>query len=101
LEDLLGVVEALHVEEGYADVDAGDIGFLVEDAGALKFAEGVFEVLAVHEGYAVIIFADDFGAGVLRLFGGCGGFFDALAGVRAGSWLLRLLRCLRLRLLSA
>ena len=70
LEDLLGVVEALHVEEGDADVDAADVGFLVEDAGALKFAEGFFEVLAVHEGDAVIIFADDFGAGGLLLFGG-------------------------------
>ena len=48
LEDLLGVVEALHVEEGDANVDAADVGFLVEDAGALKFAEGFFEVLAVH-----------------------------------------------------
>ena len=48
LEDLLGVVEALHVEEGDTDVDAADVGFLVEDAGALKLAEGFFEVLAVH-----------------------------------------------------
>ncbi len=48
LEDLLGVVKALHVEEGDADVDAADVGFLVEDAGALKLAEGFFEVLAIH-----------------------------------------------------
>ncbi len=90
LEDLLGVVEALHVEEGDADVDAADVGFLVEDAGALKFAEGFFEVLAVHEGDAVIIFADDFGAGGLLLFGG-GGFCDAAADVRARGLLGRLL----------
>jgi hypothetical protein len=82
LEDLLGVVEALHVEEGDADVDAADVGFLVEDAGALKFAESFFEVLAVHEGDAVIIFTDDFGAGDLLLFGG-GGFGDAAADVGA------------------
>jgi hypothetical protein len=90
LEDLLGVVEALHVEEGDADVDAADIGFLVEDAGALKFAEGFFEVLAVHEGDAVIIFADDFGAGGLLLFGG-GGFRDAAADVGTRGLLRRLL----------
>jgi hypothetical protein len=87
---LLGVVEALHVEEGDADVDAADVGFLVEDAGALKFAEGFFEVLAVHEGDAVIIFADDFGAGGLSLFGG-GGFRDATADVGARGLLGRLL----------
>src|ERR1700746_3749056 len=82
LEDLLGVVEALHVEESYANVDSADVSFLVEDAGALKFAEGFFEVLAVHEGDAVIIFADDFGAWGLLLFGG-GGFRDAAADVGA------------------
>ncbi len=86
LEDLLGVVEALHVEEGDADVDAADVGFLVEDAGALKFAEGFFEVLAVHQGDAVIIFADDFCAGGLLLFGG-GSFGDAAADVGT-RWLL-------------
>jgi hypothetical protein len=84
---LLGVVEALHVEEGDAYVDAGDIGFLVEDASALKFAEGVFEMLAIHERDAVIIFADDFGAGVLRLFGGGGGF----RGAATTMWALGLL----------
>jgi hypothetical protein len=85
---LLGVVEALHVEEGNADVDAADVGFLVEDAGALKFAEGFFEVLAVHEGDAVIIFADDFGAGDLLLFGGGRGLCGTAADVGAGSLLL-------------
>ena len=90
LEDLLGVVEALHVEEGDADVDAADVGFLVEDAGALKFAEGFFEVLAVHEGDAVIIFSDDLGARGLFLFGG-GGFCDAAADVGAWGLLERLL----------
>ncbi len=90
LEDLLGVVEALHVEEGDAHVDAADVGFLVEDAGALKFAEGFFEVLAVHEGDAVIIFADDFGAGACCCsgVGFCG---DAAADVGARGLLGRLL----------
>ena len=56
-----------------ADVDAADVGVLIEDAGALKFAERIFEVLAVHQCDAVIIFPDHFGAGVLG-FGGMDGF---------------------------
>jgi hypothetical protein len=56
----------------------------------LKFAEGFFEVLAVHEGDAVIIFADDFGAGILLLFW-CGGLRGAAATMWALGLLLRLL----------
>src|SRR5215472_13352928 len=68
LENLLSIVEMLHVEKGDPHVDAADIGFLVENASALKFAEGVFEMLAVHEGDAVVIFADDLGARVFLFF---------------------------------
>ena len=85
LENLLRFVEALHVQERDADVDAADIGFLVENAGALKFAESFFEVLAVHQGDAVIIFADHFGAGIGWGFLGGGivlGFRGGGAGVR-------------------
>ena len=81
---LLGFVEALHVEEGDAHVDAADVGFLVQDACALKFAESFFKMLAVHESDAIIIFADDFCAGGFFGFRGGDGFFCALAGVGAG-----------------
>ncbi|MFY9729359.1 MAG: hypothetical protein WAK24_02035, partial [Candidatus Acidiferrales bacterium] len=54
-----------------------------------------FEVLAVHEGDAIIIFADDFSAGGLLLFGG-GSFCDAAADVGARGLLGRLLGLLLL-----
>ena len=62
-------VEALHIQEGDADVEAADIRLRIEDAGALEFAERRFELLAIHQRDAEIIFADDFGAGI-GFFGG-------------------------------
>jgi hypothetical protein len=96
LEDCAGFVEALHVEEGNAGVEAADVGLGIEDAGALEFPEGFFELLAVHQGDAEIVFSDYVGAGVGEGFlrGGIV-FFLRRGGAGVGvflwlSWLLRL-----------
>ncbi len=70
LQDFAGFVEALHVEEGDAGVEAADVGLRIENAGALEFAEGFFELLAVHQGDAEIIFTYYVGAGVFGFLGG-------------------------------
>ena len=65
-EHLPGIVEELHVQEGDAHVEAGDISLRIEDAGALEFAKSRFELLAVHQRHTEIIFADNDGARIGR-----------------------------------
>jgi len=64
LQDFAGFLEALHVEEGDAGIEAADIGLRIEDAGALELAEGFFELLAIHQGDAEIVFSYHLGAGI-------------------------------------
>ena len=105
LQDCAGFVEALQVEEGDAGVEAANVGLGIENAGALEFAESLFELLTIHQGDAEIVFSDYFGArvggGLLHggvVVGFCGG--GLCVGFCAMRWLLRLRRWLLLLLLA-
>ena len=99
MQDFAGFVEALHVEEGDAGVEAADVGLRVENAGALEFAQGFFELLAIHEGDAEIVFTDYVGA---RVFGCSWGVesssFLLACGAGVGVCVMRCLLQLRLLL---
>lgn len=83
LQDFAGFVEALHIEKSDTGIKAADVGLRVENAGALEFAQGFFELLAIHEGDAEIVFADYVGAGIRRWLLGGG---VVVGFCRGGAW---------------
>ncbi|MFZ3330020.1 MAG: hypothetical protein WA197_05280 [Candidatus Acidiferrales bacterium] len=91
-------IEALHIQQRDPGIQAANVALWIEDTGALKFTESLFELLPVHQRHAEIIFADDFGARIgFFCISRFGGFFRG-GRVLAGA-LLRWSRSLRLLIL--